>query len=57
PVAAEPEPEARPLLPPDVPQAFVRPRSDVDGERIRYVPAVLGMARMVYRDTRKGIDH
>ncbi len=57
PVATDAEPDARPLLPPDVPQAFVRPRSDVDGETLRYVPAVLGMARMLYRETRKGIDH
>ncbi len=57
PAVADAQPDARPLLPPDVPQAFVRPRSDVDGESLRYVPAVLGMARMLYRDTRKGIDH
>ncbi len=48
---------SRPLLPPDVPQAFVRPRNDVDGESIRYLPAIVGLARIHYSDARRDVDH
>ncbi len=47
----------RPVLPPDVPQVFVRPRTDVDGSTVRYVPALLGLANIEYQDKRRGLRH
>ena len=48
---------SRPLLPPGVPEAFVRSRSDVDGDAVRYVPAIRGVARVSYSDARRNVDH
>jgi hypothetical protein len=53
--APAPGPAAvRPLLPPEVPQAFLPPRA---GAVDAYRPAVLGLARVHYVDARRGVDH
>lgn len=44
----------RPLLPPDVPQAFLPARGGAVAE---YRPAVLGLARVHFVDAKRGIDH
>lgn len=60
--AASAEPEAataalRPLLPPDVPEAFLAWRgSPQDSETLQYRPALLGTARLHYVDTKSSID-
>ena len=60
PPAATPGQEAdhlgRPLLPPDVPEVFVRPPSAIRGSDIAYVPALLGITRVNFIDARRGID-
>jgi hypothetical protein len=49
---------ARPVVPPDVPSAFVPRRSTVGpGESIVYRPSILGVARLHYADAKAGIDH
>ncbi|QQS08722.1 MAG: DUF87 domain-containing protein [Phycisphaerales bacterium] len=45
----------RPVLPPEIPQYFVPARSASGGE-IVYVPMVLGLTRVYYQDSKKGID-
>ncbi len=45
----------RPVLPPEIPQYFVPARSASGGEVV-YVPMVLGLTRVYYQDTKKGID-
>jgi hypothetical protein len=45
---------ARPLLPPEVPQAFLPPRA---GAVDAYRPAVLGLAQVHYVDAKRGVDH
>ncbi|HEX6202747.1 MAG TPA: DUF87 domain-containing protein, partial [Thermoanaerobaculia bacterium] len=45
---------ARPLLPPDVPQAFLPTRFGPPSE---YRPALLGLARVHFVDARRGVDH
>ena len=44
----------RPLLPPEVPQYFLPLRRALNGE-LEYRPAVLGLARVHYRDAKLGI--
>jgi hypothetical protein len=49
---------ARPVVPPDVPEFFVRRRAPFQaGESLLYRPALLGVARLHYTDKRAGIDH
>jgi hypothetical protein len=44
---------ARPVLPPDVPQLFLRPRGGGDG--ISYEPKVLAMGKIYYADAKAGV--
>jgi hypothetical protein len=46
---------ARPVLPPDVPQFFVRPLS-ASGGQIQYRPMVYGAAQVQFQDTKLGVD-
>ena len=49
---------ARPVLPPDVPEFFMPRRSSAQaGESLQYCPALLGVARLHYADKKAGIDH
>ena len=49
---------ARPVVPPDVPVAFVPRRGPVEaGESLLYRPAILGVARLHYADKKAGVDH
>jgi hypothetical protein len=49
---------ARPVVPPDVPLAFVPRRATVGpGESIVYRPSILGVARLHYADKKAGVDH
>jgi prefoldin subunit 5 len=48
----------RPLLPPDVPEAFAVRRSAIpSGSTLVYRPALLGAGRVHYVDRRAGVDH
>jgi Skp family chaperone for outer membrane proteins len=48
---------ARPMMPPDVPEYFVPRRSNARaGEGLQYCPALLGVARLHYADKKAGID-
>lgn len=46
----------RPVLPAEIPQFFVPPRSLPAGSRLELRPAILGLARVYYSDTKLGID-
>jgi hypothetical protein len=49
-------PVPRPVLPPDVPEAFARVRGDAAGRPLEYRPTILGTARLHYVDARRGLD-
>ncbi len=44
---------SRPVLPPDIPQFFVRPRAPVD--ELVYEPRILAIGRIYYADARAGV--
>jgi phage terminase Nu1 subunit (DNA packaging protein) len=46
--------QTRPVLPPEVPQFFIPIRDRVD--TLRYVPSLLGTAKVYYEDTKRGIQ-
>lgn len=46
-----------PVLPPDVPQAFLAPAGAAGTTSGAYRPHLLGLARVGFVDTRRGIDH
>ncbi len=49
---------ARPMLPPDVPEAFAPQRGEVRaGARLVYRPALLGTARVHFAQTTNKVDH
>jgi outer membrane murein-binding lipoprotein Lpp len=50
---AEVAANARPMLPPDVPQFFVRPRAD--GDDLVYEPKILAVGRIYYADAKAGV--
>jgi len=57
PAAAEPGSAGRPVLPPQVPQYFVRLRSVLPaGSSLRYEPRLLGVAQVRYADAKLGVD-
>jgi hypothetical protein len=51
--AADAPDSARPVLPPDVPQLFVRPRGPADG--LVYEPKLLAVAKIYYADAKAGV--
>jgi hypothetical protein len=51
--AAAPAANARPVLPPDVPQLFVRPRGA--GAELSYEPKILAIAKIYYADAKAGV--
>jgi hypothetical protein len=53
PVPAAPSPSSRPVLDPAIPQYFVPTRSSGP---VRYVPKLLGFAKVYYYDAKAGID-
>lgn len=58
PEAAGSEEHPRPVLPPDVPEAFLPSRGHAPaGARRLYRPAVWGAARLHYTDSKSGVDH
>jgi hypothetical protein len=55
---ASPTGGVRPVVPPDVPEFFVRRRAPAQaGESLLYHPALLGVARLHYTDKKAGVDH
>jgi len=58
PAAAAPSaaPAPRPVLPPDVPEAFLPRRTTGDGGALLYRPALLGIASLHFVDARSGVD-
>lgn len=47
---------ARPILPNDIPQCFIPARALPPGQTLRYLPMLLGIAKVYYSDTRANID-
>ncbi|MDR7417897.1 MAG: ATP-binding protein [Armatimonadota bacterium] len=48
--------EARPVLPPQIPQFFVPPLAAPATGQIAYVPRLFGAARVQFRDAKLGVD-
>ena len=46
----------QPVLPPDVPQVFLPPRASAGGNQMVYEPMLLGIAKVHFVDTRKGLS-
>jgi hypothetical protein len=57
PTASSADEIQRPLLPPEIPETFLAWRgSPVEGETLRYQPALLASARLHYVDAKAGVD-
>lgn len=55
---SEPEPVARPVLPPGIREGYVPPEAlPEDDEQLLYRPALVGTARLHWSSTRDDIDH
>jgi hypothetical protein len=46
----------QPVLPPDIPQVFLPPRVSAGGSQMVYEPMLLGIAKVHFVDTRKGLS-
>jgi hypothetical protein len=53
PTPVEAAANARPVLPPDVPQLFIRPRTA--GEGLSYEPKILAVGKVYYADAKAGV--
>lgn len=51
-----PAESSRPVLAPEIPQFFVPARGIGTGNSLEYRPALLGMAKVYYSDTKAGVD-
>lgn len=54
--APAPADSSRPVLAPEIPQFFVPARGIGTGKTLEYRPALLGMAKVYYSDTKAGVD-
>ena len=55
-VAGQPTTATQPVLPPDLPQVFLPVRAASGGMRLVYEPMLLGIAKVHFVDTRKGLS-
>ncbi|MBY0311407.1 MAG: hypothetical protein K2W85_05010 [Phycisphaerales bacterium] len=54
--SSAPADSSRPVLAPEIPQFFVPARGIGAGKALEYRPALLGMAKVYYSDTKAGVD-